>query len=343
MVCGCGKDTCRQCERERSPRGAGEGGGADEMEVVKEAGGLAALLEKASIQQQKIVDESNRKLFAEIMENADKKAEARVAASEEKLRKEFAAMTVGFQGELAKLSEAVKEVKTNGEKHTGGIPNSTTPPQPIPVSGISHRIGGMGKPKSFREKDPGVLQFSGKDAIDKSQAFKVIVETLSALGIDKSGFSIGGQGRTNRFSVKFKAGIENHSRPQDAADHVMSDFAPSVRGGKWKAVQFKRQGDDEPVEFGFYKDSSSTQVVKEVVIKHIYNSIKDKSGADAFKMYKRDGTLFQGFKPVARVIVGFKEDTFKVNWQDAGAIEKLGITTKDIDQELRSVYAKWCL
>ena len=66
------------------------------MKVVSEAGGLAALVEQMSIQQQKLVDESNKKLLGQVEESnrkmlgqfldeAEKKAEARVLASEEKV------------------------------------------------------------------------------------------------------------------------------------------------------------------------------------------------------------------------------------------------------------------
>jgi hypothetical protein len=347
----------------------------DDISVIKEAGGLEALLERVSLQQQqlvqKVVTQSDAR-WQKRMEEQDAMWEARaqgllekvgtvtddkinkaIQASEKKQEKVMKKLQEqmssqfkkenDFQGDVKKLTETVEEMKKNEVKPAVPVAGgSSSNGQPGGISQVSHRIGDAARVKSFREKDPGILQFSGKDAVDKSQAVEKIVETLSGLGIDKTGYSISGQSRGNRFSVKFKSKVGHHSRAQDAAEHVMTSLAPSG-GGKWKTVQFNRVPDGEPVEYGFYKDMPSNQVVKEIVIKHIYNSIKDLQGAGDFEMYKKDGTLYQGFKCVARVIVGFKEDTFQVKWVDANAVEKLGIKTKDIDQELRRVYAKWCL
>ena len=75
----------------------------------------------------------------------------------------------------------------------------------------------------------------------------------------------------------------------------------------------------------------------------MYNMVKDKQGGDMFKVYKRDGTLYKGFKCVARVIVGHKEDSFHVKWLDVEMFESTGVKKKDAEAELRSEFAKWCL
>ena len=128
MVCGCKEEGCRTCERERSPRGAATDVG-DDMKVVNEVGGLAALVEKRSIQQQKLVDESNKtllgqveesshKMLGEFLDEAEKKADARVLASEIKIRKGFASMSNGPQNEYKKLMEKVEGIKKKEGKST---------------------------------------------------------------------------------------------------------------------------------------------------------------------------------------------------------------------------------
>ena len=162
------------------------------------------------------------------------------------------------------------------------------------------------------------------------------------LGITKEEFSIGGPPRGHRLSVKFKEGAAKCTQPREAAKFVKESFKPKGEE-KWRNVNFTRVPDGAPVEYSFQYDVASNQQIKEVIVKHMYGMVKDKENGSMFTKYKRDGTLYKGFKCVARVIVGYKEDSFHTKWLDAEAFETSGVKTKDVEAELRSEFAKWCL
>eukprot|EP00973_Karenia_brevis_P087781 12176003-Karenia_brevis.AAC.1 len=75
------------------------GSSGSEAEMVQEAGGLEALLDRVSERCEKRVEDSNRKLLGEFPEQADQRAAARTSQSENKLRAEFAAATAAIQGQ----------------------------------------------------------------------------------------------------------------------------------------------------------------------------------------------------------------------------------------------------
>ena len=56
----------------------------EEIQIVKDAWGLDKLLERTSIKQQELVEESNRKLLTEFLKQSETKAAALVKESEEK-------------------------------------------------------------------------------------------------------------------------------------------------------------------------------------------------------------------------------------------------------------------
>ena len=78
-------------------------------------------------------------------------------------------------------------------------------------------------------------------------------------------------------------------------------------------------------------------------MKRMYKMVKGKEGCSDYKAFKLDGTLYNDFKLVARVIFGFREDTFQVKWEDKATFEASGFNTDDVDKELKSVFARWCL
>ena len=85
------------------------------MGIVREAGGLDALLDRAAER----YETSNRKLLGEFLDQADKKSEARVQQMEATLRSEFSAATNAIREEVAMLSKTV-----------GGLKSMGTPPRP---------------------------------------------------------------------------------------------------------------------------------------------------------------------------------------------------------------------
>ena len=125
----------------------------------------------------------------------------------------------------------------------------------------------------------------------------------------------------------------------DAAKLVKDSFAP--KGAEdWKKITFKRDPDGEPMEYSFQYDVASNQQIKEVVTKHMYNMIKNKQGGGDYIMYKEEGTFDKKFTLVASVIVGYREDTFQVNWTDTKTFEETGVKTAEVEKELRSEFAK---
>ena len=63
----------------------------------------------------------------------------------------------------------------------------------------------------------------------------------------------------------------------------------------------------------------------------------------AYALYKKDGMLYKKFKCVARVIVGYREDTFQIKWSDAKTFEETAVKIEEVEKELRIEFAKWCL
>ena len=108
-------------------------------------------------------------------------------------------------------------------------------------------------------------------------------------------------------------------------------------------MKFNREPDGMAIEYSFQYDVASNQQIKEIVTKRMFNMIKEKGGGDDFKMYKRDGTVFKGFRCAARVIVGYREDSFQVKWIDPKIFKELGIEITEIELALRQEFAKWCL
>ena len=186
------------------------------------------------------------------------------------------------------------------------------------------------------------MQFTGTEAIDNKQAAEVIASTLTGFGIAKTEYTFGGPPRGKRFSVKFKPGAGQHTQPKEAAKYVKEQFKPKA-DEDWKTINFNRAPGGTPVEFSFQYDMASNQAIKEVVVKHMYKMVKDKEGCSDYKAFKLDGTLYNDFKLVARVIFGFREDTFQVKWEDKATFEASGFNTDDVDKELKSVFARWCL
>jgi len=88
----------------------------NDVELLKEAGGLDAILDRFSDKSMKKFEESNRKMLSDFLEQSDQRAEARILESEAKLRAEFTAATAAFQGEVANLTKVVEEIK-KGESH----------------------------------------------------------------------------------------------------------------------------------------------------------------------------------------------------------------------------------
>ena len=151
---------------------------------MNEAGGLQALLKTVSIQQQKLVEESNRKLLGEFLAEAEQKAEARVAASEDKLRKEFAAMSSGFQNEVKKLTETVEGLKINGMKSAvGGAGTSSANSQTGSTSKIDHKIGKLKDEIQMKlERRVTVNGFMGNANKDeREQAVNAFLEGLGTM------------------------------------------------------------------------------------------------------------------------------------------------------------------
>ena len=274
-------------------------------------------------------------LMKECAALTDEKIKAAIGVSEQKqveamqrLREE---MISKFKGEINEVKSAV-----------GAAGAKTTNSQSGSTSRIDHQIGNTNSRKTFRERDAGTLQFVGKEAIDKSQAAKVIDDTLSELGVAKTGYYFSGPNRGNRFSVKFKPGVANCTEPKETAKFVKNSFAP--KGDEdWKDVTFKRDPDGKDMRFGFQYDVASNQQIKEIITKHIHNMIKDKHGGGDFKAFKKEGTLYKKFQCIVRVIVGYREDSFQLKWVDASTFEETGVKVDDVEKELRSVFAKWCL
>ena len=262
------------------------------------------------------------------IKSAIEQSEHKQDVAMKKLKEE---MVKQFKGEISEMKSAV-----------GAAGGRNTDNQTGSVSKISHQIGAGANPKTYRARDPSVLQFGGKEAIDKKQAAKVIEETLTPLGVKREDYTFGGPPRGSRFSVKFKAGAAQCTQPDEAAKFVKNSFAPKGDEG-WTNIKFNREPDGEEVEYSFQYDIASNQQIKEIVVKHLYNMIKDKQGADDYKMFKREGSLYKKFKCIARVIVGYQEDTFQVKWVDAKTFEETGVKTEDAEKELRNVFAKWCL
>ena len=108
-------------------------------------------------------------------------------------------------------------------------------------------------------------------------------------------------------------------------------------------MKFKRDGDGVEVNFSCQFDVASDQQIKEIITKHIYKMIKEKPGGNDYKFYKKEGTLYNKFKCIARIIVGHREDSFQVKWVNAKLFEETGVKTEEVEKELRSEFAKWCL
>ena len=129
---------------------------------------------------------------------------------------------------------------------------------------------------------------------------------------------------------------------QEAAKFVRNSFAHK-EDEDWKNIKSKREGDGKDVEFSFQYDIASNQQIKEIVTKYIYNVVKDKQEGDRYKLYKKEGTVFKDFDCIARVIVGYREDSFQVKWPGANAFGESGVKTEDVEKDLRREFAKWCL
>jgi hypothetical protein len=327
------------------------------MNMVVEAGGLEALLERVSLKQQQLVEnvvnQSDEK-WQKRLEEQDAMWDARATGllekvgsiTDDKIKKAMQASEKKQEMVMKKLREEMasqfKKEVDEVKSAVGAAGKSDTSSQPNTTSKIDHKIGNEGNRRTFRERDPGVLQFTGKDAIDKKQAVEVVGNTLLGLGITKEEYTFGGPPRGQRFSVKFKEGAAKCVQPKEAAKFVKESFKPKG-DEKWKNVEFKRNPDGAAVEYSFQYDVASNQQIKEIITKHMYGMVKDKENGGMFTMYKRDGTLYKGFKCVARVIVGYKEDSFQIKWMDAQAFEASGVKTKEVEVELRSEFAKWCL
>ena len=295
-------------------------------------------------------------MLGDFLAEAEKKAVARVVASEEKMRKEFAAMNKGFQSEVKKLTERVQrseegragspnmaklkvdlkeEIKAEVKSAVNVAGTSNINNQTGKVSNIDHKIGNGKAHRTFREREPGTLQLTGKETIDKKQAEVVIASTLSDLGISKEEYKFVGPERGHRFSVKFKEGAGQCTQPKEAAKLKADE--------EWKTIKFKREGDGTDMEYSFQYDVASNQQIKEIITKHIYKMIKDKPSGGDYKVYKKEVTLYNKFKCVVRIILGYREDSFQVKWMDAETFEETGIKTEDVEKELRTEFAKWCL
>jgi hypothetical protein len=264
----------------------------------------------------------------EKIQKAIEKSEKKQEEAMDKLREE---MMCQLKGQINEVKSAVG---------APGVVSANS--QPNKASKIDHRIGSESNRKTFRERDPGVLQFTGKEAVDKKQAASVIESTLLDLGITKGEYTFSGPPRGQRFSVKFKEGAAKCTQPEEAAKFVRGHFAPKGEE-EWKSVKFNREPDGMAIEYSFQYDVASNQQIKEIVTKRMFNMIKEKGGGDDFKMYKRDGTVFKGFRCAARVIVGYREDSFQVKWIDPKIFKELGIEITEIELALRQEFAKWCL
>ena len=279
------------------------------------------------------------------------------------MRKEFAAMNTGFQSEVKTLTERVQrseeeradspniaklkvdlkeEIKAEVKSAVNVAGTSNINNQTGKVSNIDHKIGNGKAHRTFREREPGTLQLTGKETIDKKQAEVVIASTLSDLGISKEEYKFVGPERGHRFSVKFKEGAGQCTQPKEAAKLVKDSFKPKA-DEEWKTIKFKREGDGTDVEYSFQYDVASNQQIKEIITKDIYKMIKDKPSGGDYKVYKKEGTLYNKFKCVVRIITGYREDSFQVKWMDAKIFEETGIKTEDVEKELRTEFAKWCL
>ena len=312
-------------------------------------------------------DGRTQELIKQVNKHTDEKIAAAIRTSEakseellEKLKKEITADIeatkfqecndsvpsggTGLREEVERLSKTMDELRKGGVKPAVGVAGGTSDvsSQPGMLQQINHKINSSKTNKvSFRERDRATLQFSGKEAVDKSDAASVVERTLSNLGIGRTFYTISGPPRGSRFSVKFKRGALQYDEPGDAANHVKQNFKPDRDGDPWKKVTFTRQADSSEVEYEFNYDQASNQTIKEIITKKIFDFVKGKG--DDFKMFKRDGTIFNKFTCVARVIVGFKEDSFHVKWLKPEAFSEVGLDTSEIEKELRSEYAKWCL
>ena len=302
-----------------------------------------------------------KELIADVNKNTEEKIAVAIQASEarsdelfQKFKKEIFAEVnsvksdvnvshagVGIRQEVEKLSKTVEEFKKNGvipAVSTRGGANS----QPGIQQQINHKINSSKVNKdNFRERDRATLQFSGKEAVDKSDAASIVERTLSNLGIGRTFYTISGPPRGFRFSVKFKRGALHYDEPGDAAHHVKQSFKPKRDGDLWKKVVFTREADNSQVEYEFSYDQASNQTIKEIITKKVFGFVKGKG--DDFEMFKKDGTIFKKFTCIARVIVGYKEDSFQVKWVKPEVFTEVGLDTAEIEKELRSEYAKWCL
>ena len=198
-------------------------------------------------------------------------------------------MSKGFQSEVKKLTEAFEGFKKTAEikemksaANAAGDRNIDSQTNNIPK--IDHNIEKGNGQKTYQERGPGTLQFTGEDAIEKPQAAKVIEDTLSNLGIDKTGYYFGDPSRGRRFTVKFKPGAGGYTQPKEAAQYVKRSFALKD-DEDWKTVKFKRDPDWCPVEYSFQYDLASNQHIKEIVVEHIHKMIQDKPGGSEFKAY----------------------------------------------------------
>ena len=97
------------------------------------------------------------------------------------------------------------------------------------------------------------------------------------------------------------------------------------------------------MDYQFNYDIASNQSIKEIITKAIFEKMTDKTIDHGMKLFKRDGTIYKDFRCIVNVTVGYKEDSYRVQWKDTGEITKLGLKTDDIDEALKCEYARWCL
>ena len=98
-----------------------------------------------------------------------------------------------------------------------------------------------------------------------------------------------------------------------------------------RLLKFNRDGDGIEANYSCQFDVASNQQIKEIITKHIYKMIKEKPGADDFTMYNKEGTLYNNLSLVARVVVGFRGDSFQVKWVSKAIFEQTGLKTEDVD------------
>ena len=305
--------------------GVGSGtNAASEMEMVQEAGGLDAFIERILARQEERTETSNRRLLTEFLESTDKKSEARTKASEDRLRKEFGDMHVSMREEVGKLTKIVDDMQKQDPKPASGAAGKHGKSEASVASQFDHKIKKGDSSSTFRDRDPATLLFTGREDVDKADALDALVKALEVIGVDKKEFTFNGPARGNRFWVKFKRGALHYENPSEAAQHVKKSFKPKEEDGTWATVEVKRKADELVFEYEFNYDSSSNQVIKELITKGIYKHVKDKDGGKEFKAFRKDGTIYKNFKCVAKVLVGYKADSFQVQWWDPQAFTAVG-------------------